>query len=198
MLCTINVRSRLGVVILIVVLIPLSSLTVKNLNKTRDSMTETEQAIRIIKKYPNRRVYDTHLSKYIKIDDLRDMIIDGIEFKVIDSKTKEDVTRSVLLQIILEQESENNPLFSSENLMHFIRYYDHNHSAMFSAYLTQSLQFFNQQQDQLNQQFSNLLTKNPVDNFNQFNQKNIDLWQGLQKQFFDSFAATNPSDKDDT
>ena len=73
-------------------------------------MTETEQTIRIIKKYPNRRVYDTHLSRYIKVDDLRDMIIDGIEFKVIDSKTKEDVTRSVLLQIILEQESENNLL----------------------------------------------------------------------------------------
>ena len=161
-------------------------------------MSETEQAIRIIKKYPNRRVYDTHLSKYIKIDDLRDMIIDGIEFKVIDSKTKKDVTRSVLLQIILEQESENNPLFSSENLMHFIRYYDHNHSVMFSAYLTQSLQFFNQQQDQLNQQFSNLLTKNPVDNFNQFNQKNIDMWQGLQKQFFDPFTTADPSDKDDT
>ena len=161
-------------------------------------MSETEQAIRMIKKQPDRRVYDTHISKYIKIDDLRDMIIDGIEFKVIDSKTKEDVTRSVLLQIILEQESENNPLFSSENLMHFIRYYDHNHSVMFSAYLTQSLQFFNQQQDQLNQQFSNLLTKNPVDNFNQFNQKNIDMWQGLQKQFFDPFTTADPSDKDDT
>ena len=103
-----------------------------------------------------------------------------------------------MLQIILEPESEDNPLFSSENLMHFIRYYDHNHSVMFSAYLTQSLQFFNQQQDQLNQQFSNLLTQNPVDNFNQFNQTNIDMWQGLQKQFFDSFTATNPSDNDKT
>jgi polyhydroxyalkanoate synthesis repressor PhaR len=159
-------------------------------------MSATEQSIRIIKKYPNRRVYDTHLSKYIKVVDLRDMIINGIEFKVIDSKTKEDVTRSVLLQIILEQESDNNPLFSSENLLHFIRYYDHSNSAIFSAYLTQSLQFFNQQQDQLNQQFADLLTRNPVDNFNQFNQQNIDMWQGFQKQFFDSFAATKPSDQD--
>jgi polyhydroxyalkanoate synthesis repressor PhaR len=134
-------------------------LTVKNL-KRLESMTETEQTIRIIKKYPNRRVYDTHLSRYIKVDDLRDMIIDGIAFKVIDSKTKEDVTRSVLLQIVLEQESENTPLFSSENLMHFIRYYDHNHSVMFSAYLTQSLQFFNQQQDQPNQLLFSFLENN--------------------------------------
>jgi polyhydroxyalkanoate synthesis repressor PhaR len=157
-------------------------------------MSETEETIRIIKKYPNRRVYDTHLSKYIKIDDVRDMIIDGIEFKVIDTKTKEDVTRSVLLQIILEQESETNPLFSSENLKLFIRYYGQNHSDMFSAYLTQSLQFFNQ--EQLNQQFSNLLKQNPVDSLNQFNQKNIDMWHGLQKQFFDSFAQAKPNDKD--
>jgi hypothetical protein len=67
---------------------------------------------------------------------------------------------------------------------------------MFSAYVTQSLQFFNQ--EQLNQQFSNLLTKNPVDNFNQFNQKNIDMWQGLQKQFFDSFTSPEPNEKDET
>jgi polyhydroxyalkanoate synthesis repressor PhaR len=160
-------------------------------------MSEPEKIIRVIKKYPNRRVYDTHLSKYIKIDDLREMIIEGIEFNVIDTKTKEDVTRSVLLQIILEQESENNPLFSSDNLKHFIRYYDHNHSVMFSAYLTQSLQFFNQQQDQLNQQFSDLLTKNPVENFKQFNQKNIDMWQTMQKQFFDSFKVPESKHEDE-
>jgi len=66
-------------------------------------MSEAEKTIRIIKKYPNRRVYDTHLSKYIKVDDLRDMVINGIDFQVIETQTKEDVTRSVLLQIILKK-----------------------------------------------------------------------------------------------
>ncbi len=155
-------------------------------------MQEKENSIRIIKKYPNRRIYDTHLSQYIKIDDIRDMILNGIEFKVIDSSSKEDVTRNVLLQIILEQESDNNPLFSSENLKHFIRYYGRNQSDIFTAFLDQSLQFFNQQQDQLSQLFK----QNPLDNLNQFSQKNIEMWQSFQNNFFDSFKPGGSKDKD--
>ena len=156
-------------------------------------MSESEQTIRIIKKYPNRRVYDTHLSKYIKINDLRDMVIEGIEFKVIDTQSKEDVTRSILLQIILEQESDNNPLFTSENLQHFIRYYGNNHSDIFSSYLTQSLAFFSQQQEQMGNQFTELFKQNPIDSFNQLNQKGVEMWQDLQKQFFDSFQSPSNS-----
>jgi len=156
-------------------------------------MSESEQTIRIIKKYPNRRVYDTHLSKYIKINDLRDMVIEGIEFKVIDTQSKEDVTRSILLQIILEQESDNNPLFTSENLQHFIRYYGNNHSDIFSTYLTQSLAFFSQQQEQMGNQFTELFKQNPIDSFNQLNQKGVEMWQDLQKQFFDSFQSPSNS-----
>jgi len=153
-------------------------------------MNKTERTIRVIKKYPNRRVYDTHLSKYIKIDDLRDMVIEGIEFQVIETQTKEDVTRSILLQIILEQESDNNPLFTSENLKHFIRYYGNNHSDVFSTYLNQSLAFFSQQQERMGQQFNDLLKQNPIDSFTQFNQKGVEMWQDMQKQFFDSFQST--------
>jgi len=152
-------------------------------------MSESENKIRIIKKYPNRRVYDTHLSKYIKIDDLRDMVIDGIEFQVIETQTKEDVTRSILLQIILEQESDNDPLFTSENLKHFIRYYGNQHSDVFSTYLTQSLTFFSQQQEQMGQQFTELFKQNPMDSFTEFNQKGVEMWQDMQKQFFDSFQS---------
>ncbi len=154
-------------------------------------MADTEDNIRIIKKYPNRRIYDTHLSQYIKIDDIRDMILEGTDFKVIDSNNKKDLTRSVLLQIILEQESDNNPLFSSENLKHFIRYYGRNQSNIFSAFLDQSLQLFSQQQEQL----SELFKQNPLDNFNQFNQKNIDMWQGFQNKFFDSFKTDEKNTK---
>lgn len=155
-------------------------------------MGEPDQNIRIIKKYPNRRLYDTHLSKYIKITDIRVMITNDVEFQVIDTDTKKDITRSVLLQIILEQESENSPLFSSENLKHFIRYYGHNKNDMFSTYMDQSLEFFRQQQEQ----FTDSLKQSPADSFNQFNQKNIEMWHGLQKQFFDSFTQPEPNDKD--
>ena len=88
-----------------------------------EEQAEYDDDIRVIKKYPNRRIYDTQSSKYIKIDDIRDMIVKGINFVVLDSKSGEDVTRSVLLQLIIEQESENNPLFTTENLKTFIRYY---------------------------------------------------------------------------
>ena len=159
-------------------------------------MSEAEKTIRIIKKYPNRRVYDTHLSKYIKVDDLRDMVINDIDFQVIETQTKEDVTRSVLLQIILEQESDNNPLFTSENLKLFIRYYGNQHSDVFSTYLTQSLTFFSQQQEQMGQQFTELLKQNPMDSFTEFNQKGVEMWQDMQSQFFNSFQSSKPKDND--
>ena len=157
------------------------------------TVNDVEDTIRVIKKYPNRRVYDTQQSKYIKIDDIRDMVIAGIAFKVIDSQSKKDVTRSVLLQIILEQESDNNPLFTSENLQHFIRYYSQNHHQMFSEYLTQSLSFFNQQ-------FSGVMQQSSADMFsqlNELNQKNIETWQGMQNAFFEQFTgATTKKDTD--
>ena len=109
----------------------------------------TEENIRIIKKYPNRRIYDTHDSKYITITDVRDMVVEGIEFKIIDAKSKKDITRNVLLQIIIEQESENNPLFSTDNLQNFIRYYGANQQKGFSEFMNQSLAFFQQQQAHL-------------------------------------------------
>jgi polyhydroxyalkanoate synthesis repressor PhaR len=63
---------------------------------------------RIIKKYPNRRLYDTKRSKYITLQQIRDLVLEEVPFIVIDQKTEEDITRSILLQIIFEQESETN------------------------------------------------------------------------------------------
>jgi len=146
---------------------------------------------RVIKKYPNRRVYDTSTSKYIKIDDIRDMVVQGINFTVIDSQSKKDITRSVLLQIIFDQESDTNPLFSSDNLQNFIRYSELK-TDTFSDYLSNSLQFFNQQQQEMSKYLSGNVT---VDDFNPFSQGNIDRWQTMQKQFFDSFS-TGGSDKE--
>jgi polyhydroxyalkanoate synthesis repressor PhaR len=107
-----------------------------------DEVTGHEDEIRIIKKYPNRRIYDTQESKYIKVENIRDMIVEGIAFVVLDSKTGEDVTRTVLLQLIIEQESENNPLFTTENLKTFIRYYGQGPHQPFAEFMDQSLSFF--------------------------------------------------------
>lgn len=148
----------------------------------------SEETIRIIKKYPNRRVYDTQESKYIKIDDIRTMVTDGVMFKVIDSKTKDDVTRSVLLQIILEQESESNPLFTSDNLKHFIKYYGQEQQVQFSEYMNQSLAFFHQQQEQFNIGMQEFMSRNPVNVFSDMTKKNAEIWSNMQNAFFNQMS----------
>ena len=78
---------------------------------------------RLIKKYPNRRLYDTETSAYITLTDVKKLVLENVEFRVEDAKTKEDLTRSILLQIILEEETAGAPMFSSDMLSQIIRFY---------------------------------------------------------------------------
>jgi polyhydroxyalkanoate synthesis repressor PhaR len=139
-----------------------------------------KQKIRTIKKYPNRRIYDTEESKYITLNNVRDMIVGGIEFKVIDTQTKKDITRSILLQIIIEQESDTNPLFSTDNLQNFIRYYGENQQHGFSDFISQSLTFFQNQQEQIQSSMSEIMDNNPMKVWSDINKQNIDMWQQMQ------------------
>ena len=82
-------------------------------------------ATRLIKKYPNRRLYDTQTSAYITLADVKQLVLDNEDFKVLDAKSNEDLTRSILLQIILEAEAGGAPLFSSSMLAPMIRFYGH-------------------------------------------------------------------------
>jgi polyhydroxyalkanoate synthesis repressor PhaR len=79
--------------------------------------------LRILKKYPNRRLYDTQTSSYITLADVKRMVLDGVDFEVHDAKTQEDLTRSILLQIILEEETGGVPMFSTSSLAQIIRFY---------------------------------------------------------------------------
>jgi len=166
---------------------------------SKQDETNTEDEIRVIKKYPNRRVYDTKESKYIKVDDLRDMVIAGEPFKVIDTQSKKDVTRSILLQIILDQESESNPLFTSDNLRSFIRYSGSQQNQLFSQYLNQSVAFFQHQQDQATKQFKDAFnasaSMNPMEMFSAYTKANTDMWQQMQDSFFEQFSADANSKK---
>lgn len=150
----------------------------------QDNDSGADEGIRVIKKYPNRRIYDTHSSKYIKIDDIRDMIVEGTPFIVLDSKTGEDVTRSVLLQLIIEQESENNPLFTTDNLKAFIRYYGQSPHQPFAEFMNQSLSFFQHQQEQLSESFHDIMQKNPMKEFSDLYKKNMEMWQQMQDSFY--------------
>ena len=104
---------------------------------------------RIIKKYPNRRLYDTETSTYITLAEVKDLVLGYKDFQVRDAKSGEDLTRSILLQIILEEESGGVPMFSSDMLANIIRYYGHAMQGLMGNYLEQSRKMFTQMQEQM-------------------------------------------------
>lgn len=118
-------------------------------------------AIRIIKKYPNRRLYDTEISSYITIEDVRQLIVDGEDFEVRDAKTGDDLTRTVLLQIISEQEQDGEPVLSTQLLSQIIRFYGDSLQGFMGNYLERSMQIFMEQQQQFRSQMGNLLGRPP-------------------------------------
>jgi polyhydroxyalkanoate synthesis repressor PhaR len=101
-----------------------------------------KNADRLIKKYPNRRLYDTQTSSYITLTDVKQLVLDNEEFTVVDAKTSEDLSRSILLQIILEEEASGAPMFSSDVLAQIIRFYGHAMQGMMGSYLEKNVQAF--------------------------------------------------------
>lgn len=97
---------------------------------------------RTIKKYPNRRLYDTVESRYITLSDIRKLVVDRIDFVVMDKKTQEDITRPILLQVIAEQEQSGEPLLSRDFLAQIIRSYGGAMQTMIGSHLEQSLRMF--------------------------------------------------------
>jgi polyhydroxyalkanoate synthesis repressor PhaR len=95
---------------------------------------------RIIKKYPNRRLYDTDTSSYITLTEIKQLVMDSEPFVVLDAKTGEDLTRSILLQIILEEESQGSPMFTAPVLANIIRFYGHTMQGFMGGYLEKNMQ----------------------------------------------------------
>ncbi|HEY6134469.1 MAG TPA: polyhydroxyalkanoate synthesis repressor PhaR [Rubrivivax sp.] len=106
-------------------------------------------ALRVLKKYPNRRLYDTQTSSYITLADVKRMVMAGEAFEVRDAKTGDDLTRSILLQIILEEESGGLPIFSTQMLAQLIRFYGNAMQGMMGAYLEKNLETFVELQGRL-------------------------------------------------
>lgn len=107
---------------------------------------------RTIKKYPNRRLYDTETSSYITLADVKKLVLENVEFKVEDAKSKDDLTRSILLQIILEEESAGAPMFTSDSLSQIIRFYGNAMQGMMGNYLDKNIQTFMEIQKRLQEQ----------------------------------------------
>ncbi|ALG67980.1 polyhydroxyalkanoate synthesis repressor PhaR [Beggiatoa leptomitoformis] len=150
------------------------------------NMTDApDNSPRIIKKYPNRRLYDTAISSYITLDDVKSLVRDNVRFYIQDAKTGEDITRSILLQIILEQEAAGEPIFSSEVLAQLIRFYGDTLQGILASYFERSLGLFSKQQEDARAKMYN-----PISFMTDIAEQNITLWKDMQESFF---RATLPN-----
>jgi polyhydroxyalkanoate synthesis repressor PhaR len=146
---------------------------------------------RIIKKYPNRRLYDTETSSYITLADVKRLVLEHVAFRVEDAKTREDLTRSILLQIILEEESVGAPMFSSDMLSQIIRFYGNAMQGMMGSYLEKNIHTFIEIQKRLQDQSRQVYGENPMlsaDAWSEFIKMQGPAIQGLMGHYLEQSA----------
>lgn len=142
--------------------------------------TPTKRARRVLKKYPNRRLYDTQLSTYVTIEDVRKYVLNREAIQVLDSKTGQDITRVVLLQIISEQESEGHePLLTNRVLEVLIRFYGEPGYGYLGRFLEQSISTFLEQQRRYQRHMQDLIDRSPIRLVQQFADQNSSFWRNL-------------------
>jgi len=148
---------------------------------------------RIIKKYPNRRLYDTEISSYITLEDVRQLVIEHVDFNVQDAKSKRDITRSILLQIILEREEDGEPIFSEPVLQEIIRFYGDSLQGMMTSYLEKSLKLFVEQQDKWRGSMANVMVGDPLVIMRDVAEQNLAMWKEMQESFLGSAMSGDVS-----
>jgi len=136
---------------------------------------------RLLKKYPNRRLYDTRISSYVTLADVRQLVLDGEPFEVREARSEQDITRIVLLQIIAEREGEGQPMLTTASLQLMIRFYGDPLHGFMARYIERSLQLFLEQQHSLRKQFGGLISHSPFAMLNQIAERNLELWKSFQQ-----------------
>ncbi len=139
-----------------------------------------DQQIRVIKKYANRRLYDTSTSRYITLDDVKKLVLDEVAFRIIEASSGADITKSTLLLIISEAEEDLPPIFSVEVLQHFIRAYGNNMQNFLNQYLERMLSQFIAQKESLLRQPSNTYKtwlQDPYNWLNEILQSQQNIWE---------------------
>ena len=144
--------------------------------------------VRVIKKYANRRLYDTAQSRYIALDDIRQLVVDGERFRIIDVNG-DDITRSILLQIIVEQEEKGQPMLSTRLLEQIILYYGNTLQAFAGTYLEKSMDSFVQQQQVLQDQMESMLQIAPSSVLKDMAERNLELWKSMQENLLKTYAS---------
>jgi polyhydroxyalkanoate synthesis repressor PhaR len=148
--------------------------------------------LRVIKKYPNRRLYDTATSSYITLADVKKLVLDNVEFKVVDAKTGDDLTRPILLQIIIEEEAGGVPMFSSDMLSQIIRFYGNAMQGMMGSFLEKNIQTFMQIQQRLQEQSRGVYGANAMLNpeaWTEFVKMQGPAIQGLMSNYLEQSAS---------
>ena len=151
------------------------------------------QTKRTIKKYPNRRLYDTEISSYITLEEVRQLVLDNENFEVRDAKSGDDLTRSVLLQIISEHEDKGQPMLSPQLLSQIIRFYGDSLQGFMGPYLEQSLQVFLDQQTQFRSQLNSLMGQTPWNTLNDLTERNMASFQAMQRGLIDTAGKVVPT-----
>ena len=150
------------------------------------------QTLRMIKRYTNRRLYDTVTSSYITLDEVKDFVLKQIKFKVIDNNTNEDLTNYVLLQIISEQETGHVPLFTTDILECMIRFYGNPLQKTFSQFLEKCFTLFSEN----NEHIQESLKANPLDLMASLTQRNLDIWQSTLTHYFNKNGSQDEKKPD--
>jgi polyhydroxyalkanoate synthesis repressor PhaR len=143
---------------------------------------------RIIRKYANRRLYDTEASRHINKDDVRKLIAAGKDVRIVEDGSGDDITRSVLLQLVAEQELGGRPVLSDQMLTQIIRFYDHPMQGVLGNYLQQSFETFLQQQSTLQEQMQELMRSGPFSVMQDVAKQNMEAWHAMQRAFRDNKA----------
>jgi polyhydroxyalkanoate synthesis repressor PhaR len=154
---------------------------------------------RVIKKYANRRLYDSTGSRHVTLDDLRKMIVSGDKVKVVDDKSGEDLTRAVLLQVISEQEQFGTPVLSIELLESIIRFYGNPVQEMLTRYMEQSVGSLVRQQQAMRAEMAKVL-EGPMAPIAEFARQNMEQWSKIQASMLSAFTPPKPqqpADDDD-
>ena len=152
---------------------------------------------RIIKKYPNRRLYDTEESRYITLADIRKLVMDKVDFSVIDKQSQDDITRSILLQVISEQEQKGEPVMSRDFLSQVIRSYGGMMPDFVSSYLEQSFKLFTDQQQKVRDQVKDVVGMDPINAVTNMAQKNYARWRSVQDEIFKTLTVPIRREDDD-
>jgi len=142
--------------------------------------------MRDFKKYPNRRLYDIEESRYVTVEDLRKIVLSGESISVVDSKTDKDLTRTVLLQIISEQEGEGHePILTNRVLEQLVRFYGDPVQGVVSRYIEQSIMTFLEHQEQYRLRLNEFSTTEPLNLMRKALEQNMEFWNKLASSTID-------------